>query len=132
MCQEGGIGFGGEKPNCAYNHSLYQTGYRYRGRAIGHGIDGDGFSYTIGSTLLDSRGNSLNVLARRVDINRVGNQQNSLSATPQDIAELSVSYRKQFSLGTLSLGVEYSRLRQDSADSGTDSSLGWWAGFELR
>ena len=132
MCQKGGIGFGGEKPNCAYNHSLYQTGYRYRGRAIGHGIDGDGFSYTIGSTLLDSRGNSLNVLARRVDINRVGNQQNSLSATPQDIAELSVSYRKQFSLGTLSLGVEYSRLRQDSADSGTDSSLGWWTGFELR
>ena len=132
MCQEGGIGFGGEKPSCAYNHSLYQTGYRYRGRAIGHGIDGDGFSYTIGSTLLDSRGNSLNVLARRVDINRVGNQQNSLSVTPQDIAELSVSYRKQFSLGTLSLGVEYSRLRQDSADSGTDSSLGWWTGFELR
>ena len=132
MCQEGGIGFGGEKPGCAYEHHGYQTGYRYRGRAIGHGIDGDGLSYTIGSTLLDSRGNSLNVLARRVDINRVGDQRNSLSATPQDIAELSVSYSRQFSLGTLSVGVEYSRLRQDSADSGTDSSLEWWAGFETR
>jgi len=129
MCREGGIGFGGAKPHCAYSHYIYQTGYRYRERPIGHGIDGDRLSYSVGSTLLDSRGNSLSVLARRIAGHNV---QGSLLAIPKKMAELSVSYRRQFSLGSLSVGVEYSRFRQDSAESATDGSLEWWARFTTR
>ena len=49
-----------------------KTGYRYRGRAIGHPGDGDTLSYSIGSTLVQSGGPVWNVLLRYMEINREG------------------------------------------------------------
>ena len=34
--------------NCAYNHSIYETGYRYYGRVIGHGAENDARIATLG------------------------------------------------------------------------------------
>ena len=49
ICREGGLGFSKKKYNCAYEHATFQTGYRYEGRSIGHGMDGQGTSVSIGS-----------------------------------------------------------------------------------
>jgi hypothetical protein len=128
-CRDGGIGRGNKQFNCAYNHARYGTGYRYRGRSIGHGIDSDSFSSSIGSTLIDSRGNSTNFLARYMEINSDG-EFNPLSSVRQEISELSVSYNRRFNRVTTSIGMAYSHLRQDVAGASTNSTFEWWAGFQ--
>ena len=128
MCQEGGVGFGTEKPNCAYNHSLHKTGYRYLGQAIGHGLDGDGLSYTLGSTLTGQNGRSWSLLARYLEINRAGSPDaaHSLSPTPQRITEISVSHSRRLGIGTLRAGLGYQELHDELAPgSGDGSAFGW-------
>ena len=46
---------------CAYEHRSYTAGYRYRGRAIGAAMDGDGRMYSMGATLVDEHGDELGV-----------------------------------------------------------------------
>ena len=40
-CHKGALGEGSARPNCAYEHHFFQTGYRYNGRALGFSGDGD-------------------------------------------------------------------------------------------
>ncbi|MFL2538648.1 MAG: capsule assembly Wzi family protein [Candidatus Rariloculaceae bacterium] len=129
MCQEGGIGFGGEKPNCAYEHHQYRTGYRYQGRSIGHGIDSDSLSSSIGSTLTDPNGNSMNFLARHMEINR-DEKYNSLSSVGQEITEFSVSYNRRITLGTASIGLAYSFFKKGMVSANTNNNIEWWIAFQ--
>ena len=129
-CREGGIGFSKRKLNCAYNHARYRTGYRYRGRTIGHGIDSDSLSSSIGSTLIDSKGNSMNLLARYMDINRDG-QENPVFSVKQKISEISFSYNRRFNLGTASIGIIYSHLRERVVGGSTKADIEWWASFQM-
>ncbi|MAS82661.1 MAG: hypothetical protein CMF45_08230 [Legionellales bacterium] len=131
MCREGGIGGGKKKPGCAYNHARYKTGYRYKGRSIGHGIDSDSRSSSIGSSVIDPYGNSMNFLARYMELNRSGmtySQQSSMPSIPQDIVEFSVSYNRRVDFGTVSIGILYSDLRGNISDA--DTSFEWWFGFQ--
>ncbi len=106
-CQEGGGGFGGLKLGCAYVHGIYQTGYRYHGRNLGHSIDGDGTSLSLGSVLTrDDR--AWRFSARHAELNRAGVSGNhTLSATPHELTELAVEHSRRLGIGTLraSLGV---------------------------
>jgi hypothetical protein len=121
-CREGGFGFSDKKPNCAYNHPLYPTGYRYNKRVMGHSIDGDGRSYSVGSTLVQAAGHTWNVALRYMQINREGSPdpRHSLSATPQDRADVQVTHERLTRFGRFHLGVGYSHV--DDEASGTDSS----------
>ena len=121
-CREGGFGFSDKKPNCAYNHPLYPTGYRYNKRVMGHSIDGDGRSYSVGSTLVQAAGHTWNVALRYMQINREGSPdpRHSLSATPQDRADVQVTHERLTRFGRFHLGVGYSYV--DDEASGTDSS----------
>jgi hypothetical protein len=123
ICREGGFGFSEKKPDCAYNHPLYPTGYRYNQRVMGHTIDGDGRSYSIGSTLVDPRGHTWNVSLRYMQINIEGrpDPNHSLSATPQDRADLQLSHVRPTPYGLFHVGIGYSYL--DDAASGVDSSV---------
>lgn len=130
ICREGGIGLSKKKFGCAYNHALYMTGYRYQGRSIGHGIDSDSFSTSLGSTLIDSRGNTMNLLLRHMEINQDG-LGNPLSSMPQEITELSVSYNRKMDLGVISIGLRYNQLRENLAVTRENSSVEWWVGFKM-
>ncbi len=131
ICREGGFGRGKKKPGCAYNHPrMYVSGYRYHGLSIGHGIDTGSSSSSIGSTLIDNNGNSVNLLARFMDINRYG-EKNPLSSVAQENTQLSISYNKQFSLGTGTIGLAYSRIKDSVVDTGINSNVEWWAGFQM-
>lgn len=123
-CHEGGLGEADIKPNCAYNHGIYQTGYRYNGRVMAHGIDGDGLSYSLGSTLVQTSGHSWNVLLRYMEINRVGapNPRHTLSATPQDITDIQISHDRMTAFGTFKLGLGYSRI-EDAASAATENEV---------
>ena len=132
MCREGGIGLSKKKPGCAYNHGrVYETGYRYHGESIGHGIDTDSLSSSIGSTLIDPQGNSVSLLARYIELNREA-QHNPLSSVAEEIAEVSVSYNRQLDLGMASIGVVYSRRRGSMVDASSRSDIEWWVGFQKK
>ncbi len=122
MCREGGFGFGGKKPNCAYEHGVYATGYRYQGRAIGHSGDGDTLSYSIGSTLVESAGHTWNVSLRYMEINREGlpNPRHTLSPTPQELIDIQLTHERETRFGRFYAGLGYARL--DDEVSGISSS----------
>jgi hypothetical protein len=121
-CREGGFGFSETKPDCGYEHSIYQTGYRYNGRPIGHGIDGDGLSYSLGSTLVQSAGHSWNLSLRYMEINRAGtpSTRHSLSATPQELADLQLTHNRITTIGRFHIGLGVSNL--DDELTGESSS----------
>ena len=98
--------------DCAYEHGIFLTGYRYQQRPIAHGMDGDGLSYSFGSTLVQSAAHSWNVSLRYMEINRVGtpNLRHTLSATPQEILDLQISYDRLTPVGRFYAGIGYSRL----------------------
>ena len=137
-CREGGLGFNMRKLNCAYDHHLYQTGYRYRGRSIGHGIDSDSLSSSIGSTFIDSLGNSINLMVRHMKINRDGltrapaefRQLSPWLSTRQEITEFSVSYNRRINLGVASVGLGYSHFREGMAGASTNEDVEWRIGFQ--
>jgi hypothetical protein len=121
-CRAGGMGFSEIEPNCGYRHGIYETGYRYNGKALGHGMDGDGLSYSIGSTLVQSAGQSWNIVIRHMEINRVGapDSRHTLAATPRDVTDIQLSYARALPSGRIHAGVGTSR--SDDELSGNDSS----------
>jgi len=126
MCREGGFGFSDKKPNCSYEHPIYVNGYRYRGKSIGHGMDGDGLSYSIGTTLVQSTGHVWNVSLRHMELNRDGSPQpgHTVAPTARDLTDIQVSHERHTRLGRFKIGLGYSEL--DDKVGGvtrTDSSV---------
>ena len=108
-CRDGGLGFSERVADCAYEHPVYGRGYRYRDRAIGRGMDGDGLSFSIGASLVQSAGHAWFLTARAMEINRVGraSARHTLSATAQDRFDLQLSHRRELAGGVLHAGVGY-------------------------
>ena len=124
MCREGGSGFSFRKPDCAYEHPIFETGYRYRNRAIGAPGDGDTLSYSLGSTLVQSGGQTWNISLRYMKLNRIGAAQprHTLSSTPQELTDFQVTYSVDTRRGNIFAGLGYARL-EDSATQSTDSDV---------
>src|SRR5690606_31728185 len=59
-----------EAGNIAYEHSIYRSGYRYRGRPIGASTDNDTQATTLRTQLHFRDGNSLTIGYSILDINR--------------------------------------------------------------
>ncbi|HNP35692.1 MAG TPA: capsule assembly Wzi family protein [Woeseiaceae bacterium] len=122
QCREGGFGFSDEKPNCAYEHHIYRTGYRYKGRALAHAADADSLSYSIGSTLVQPDGHTWSATLRHVEINRVGlpDARHTLSAVPRDLTDVLLTHSRVTALGRFYLGIGYNR--QEDAVGGDSTS----------
>jgi hypothetical protein len=122
-CREGGFGFSTFKPDCGYEHAIYRTGYRYKKRTIGYGTDGDGLTYSAGSTWVESEGHTWNVTLRHMELNRAGapNAGHTLTATPQELADVQLTHGRMTRLGRWQVGVGVSRLDDEaSGESSTD------------
>ncbi|MGI9204987.1 MAG: capsule assembly Wzi family protein [Woeseiaceae bacterium] len=126
-CHLGALGEGSAVPNCAYNSSVFVTGYRYKGRSIGHSMDGDGLSYSLGSTLVEPAGHSWNVLLRHIEINRSGvpDSRHTVSATPQRLTDVQVSHQRQLAFGKIYAGVGYTWLDDEVTDTDTSEFTGF-------
>lgn len=122
-CREGGFGFSDVKPDCGYEHGIYRTGYRYLGRAIGLGTDGDALTYSLGSTLIQSSGDTWNVSLRYMDLNRAGDigLPHTITTVPRELVDAQVSHERLTRFGQLYIGVGASRL-DDAGTSTTDVS----------
>ncbi len=109
-----------ESANCAYNHGIYETGYRYKGRAIGHGADGDSEILSVGWVMVDPDEIEWRALIRGGKLNVEGEPDpyHSLTPTEQEIASVAFAHARRFGFGRVELGVGYEWL--DDIASGED------------
>jgi hypothetical protein len=102
--------------DCAYRNTIYPQGYTYRDRIIGHSMDNDSRSYSIGGLLTRPNGDVLVITLRRIEVNRDGGE-HAISAVPVDLDNVELHYSRGFGAGKISVGIGY----QDPAMS-ADSS----------
>ncbi|MDJ0908310.1 MAG: capsule assembly Wzi family protein [Woeseiaceae bacterium] len=120
--------------NCAYNHSIYKTGFRYRGRTIGHPADNDARLVSSGLSLVDSDGTAWYALLRAGPLNRADlpDARNSLTPLRQDIVSIDVTHVRPTAFGTVAAGIGYERV-DDEASGRTDDDarffVEWRSGF---
>lgn len=126
----GGNITGGGMADCAYDHSIYGTGMRYRGRAIGHSFDNDAKVWTLGSILNRDSGNSWQLNLAMGDLNRKGSPSttNTVAAVKTRYRSASLVHRRRLGFGELqgAIGYEGFDSRLDGrSDEEWRISLGW-------
>ena len=93
---------------CAYTNSIYTSGYRYRGRVLGHSIDADGEAIGAGALFIDSRGHRWEVLGRNVKLNRAGvAPEHSLSDGEARVRDVGVTHERALPWGTIAVSLGY-------------------------
>ena len=122
----GGNITGPGQPNVCYNHPVYKTGMRYRGRAIGFSADNDAEVTTVGGLLSFNDSGSLLLNVTAGELNREGapDLANTVTAVPADYIGLNLNYQRPLPIGQLRTGLGYESF--DRADSGGDEE---WRGF---
>ncbi len=95
------------RPGCAYNHPTYKTGYRYKGRAIGHSFDGDSSVFTLGGALTGHAGNKWVVSAAAGNLNRRSAKPSTTAENKTRYRAFNLSYRRPLWVGDLFTGVGY-------------------------
>ena len=114
---------------CAYTNGIYTSGYRYRGRVLGHTIDADGESMGVGLLVVEASGNQWNLLARNVKLNRAGvAPEHSLADGPARVVDLTLSHGRALPWGNINVLLGYADVSGDGAvrmDNGARASLTW-------
>jgi hypothetical protein len=86
--------------NCGYRQSIYESGYTYYGRIIGHGLDNDALVYSAGLVIVSSEGNTWQFLGRTGELNRVGaDPDHSVAVVPQDLVSFDVQHSRSTKIG---------------------------------
>lgn len=129
QCREGGFGFAEPKPDCAYEHGTYRTGYRYRGHSIGHAADGDSLAYSLGVTLVQSGGHRWHLSLRHAEINRAGATAlpHTVSETALELSDVLLSHERLTDIGLFRFGLGY-RHEEDvggSSSGDLEAFIGW-------
>lgn len=121
--------------NCAYNHGVYQTGYRYRNRSVGHAADNDARIASAGILLMHENGTQWQALFRYGALNRGGNpdSRHSLTPTRKDFYSIDLSYARSMRFGRVEIGAGL--LREDDPvnaahDNRARAYLQWNSGFQ--
>ncbi len=100
---------GGKQFDTAYSHSVYKSGYRYRGRSLGATYDNDAkvFSGGLSYQLFESS-QKISGVVSRIQLNTDGNPgSNTISASSLDLYGIDLSYQRLVFDGQLDLSVNY-------------------------
>ena len=94
---------------CAYTNVIYTSGYRYRGRVLGHTVDADGEVHrrrpAAGRRL---PGTSGTCSARNVKLNRAGvAPEHSLADGPATIVDVTLSHGRTVAWGNIGVLLGY-------------------------
>jgi hypothetical protein len=93
---------------CAYTHSIYTSGYRYRGRVQGHAMDADGESVGVGLLFIEPAGHRWDVLARNLKVNRAGAaREHSLADAPTDVQDVALTHERAYAWGNITVSLGY-------------------------
>jgi hypothetical protein len=100
---------------CGYRQAIYESGYTYYGRIIGHGLDNDARVLSAGVVVVTSTGNAWQVLGRVGELNRVGSDpDHSVSVDPADMASIDIQHTRDTKFGRFDVGLGFER-REDVA-----------------
>ena len=118
--------------NVFYNHSIYRSGFRYEGRAIGHSLDNDVRLFSLRASLFGGENWEGSIAWHKAHLNRDGAGYNpvSLSAEKIDIFELSGSLPTR--MGAVAMEARYMTDQPDTPgekDRRLDLELSWRAAF---
>ncbi len=83
--------------NTAYNHGIYRSGYRRKGQAIGHTMDGDGVMRSIGGFVVQENGNLWGAKYRNYSLNRDGRGPHSITIDPVEGQSIEVFFELKLS-----------------------------------
>jgi hypothetical protein len=105
----GGTENGEKLWDCAYNSGIfYGAGYRYKGRVMGHSMDGDALQYAARLMLIPETDTTWSFMVRYTELNRgglVNDIQNFVAQGPEDWWSFDVSYRRPVPKGWVEVGV---------------------------
>lgn len=126
----GGNITGGGQADCAYEHPIYTTGMRYRGRSYAHSFDNDAEVWTLGAILNDTRGGSWTASVALGDLNREGapSTTNTVAAEKTSYRSASLVHRRRLKFGELqgALGLEsFENEVTGDTDDEWRASLSW-------
>jgi hypothetical protein len=111
---------------CAYTNSIYTTGYRYRGRVIGHSMDADGQSLGVGALYVDASARRWGVLVRHVELNREGVAPgHSLAEAPATVDDFSVGHDRAYEWGKIGISLGYASVDAEGPVVVEDGARGW-------
>jgi len=114
---------GAEIPNVAYEHSVFQTGYRYRGRVLAATFDNDATVFTLGGAYQQSEGQLSKLSLSYMELNDDGVQAgNTVSSGAQALYYIEAHHQRFFLGGRLKLGVSYQSEELNTAQEDIDQT----------
>jgi len=98
-------------PNVTYEHGIYSSGYRYRGRALGAAVDGDSDAITFGAHQFFAGGSNAGVTVSYLRLNRdASNPPEASGPWPeerQSLGQISLNYGQAFLGGWVDTDVSW-------------------------
>ncbi len=114
---------------CAYASSVYTSGYRHRGRAIGHALDGDGEMAGLSARYVASEERQWGLEIRSAKLNRAGLvPAHSLSAGGARLRDLALTHDRPLPWGNMTLRVGHVEVTDDAdatLEDGPHGSVTW-------
>jgi len=100
--------------NIAYEHGVYRSGYRFYNQSLGHSVEGDALSFSLGGVVIDSAGRSWEMVLRSIRTNRDGISPGRLKVAAEHI--LAAEGRGVFDtdFGQFQVGITVYRSRLNS------------------
>lgn len=112
--------------NTAYNHHIYQSGYRYYGRSMGHSMDNDGRMWSLGGLYSLSPASSWNLNLIKADLNRDGEGNNNTVSPGKALTlyQVNLSNRYQWHRHHFHWGIGWESLEEvETGQQSDDTSL---------
>jgi len=111
---------------CAYRHTIYNSGYTYRGRIVGHGLDNDALVVSAGVVVVNTEGNTWQVLGRIGDLNRERvDAIHSVAIFPQELASIDIQHSRSTKIGQFEFGMGYERREEIASGVTTGDARGF-------
>lgn len=118
--------------NTAYDHSVYQTGYRFRGKVLGASVDNDSKVVTAGLSLNLANNQSYSVSVSDMKLNQDGGQGgNTVSPNSQDLYSIELGFQSIVLDGRLKIGVSHLSEELGTSIPGLERNA-IFAGWEYR
>ncbi|MCF6217052.1 MAG: capsule assembly Wzi family protein [Emcibacter sp.] len=99
--------FGKQRFNLIYRHFIYQTGYRFKGRALGHSLDNDSRLFSIITQYQNSSGWEYIVKYHHVKINIDGTGNNTVSVPKKNMDIFEASIQRDIGFGNFKVGLRH-------------------------
>jgi len=120
--------FGERKYNVMYEHFIYQTGYRYKDRTLGHSLDNDSKLISVVAQYRDANGWDYTAKYHHAEINVDGRGKNFVSIPSKNIEIFEASAQGDVGFGNIKLDLRYASNGLSSLDnngSSTSIGIGW-------